>query len=1141
MKSLDHVSQEERILIEYINLKLAAHGCPIFGQTESFPFISLSKSLLANYQEQSRLLSDYLCPADRRIQNFVYDYVGEIDMDAPFRLPGRTFVLDRPGLARILSLPPDADYYESDIMRSYRLANGVLHNPVNDRRTTQGVFHVAEGGLPVADDKKAVPKDVFGRILFAALNPPASLLRLPFTQNQEKKAETMVSLLLRPIICPEVPGFTPEKRMEIRFFVPGSMVGNLDFVESIFGNAGDPYLPENNSALDAEHWSGHTGCVILAPHLTRLTKKELGLPSKANATERQLRDGMCWEKPDEKYNDGSAFKITARDERGIIITIIADNYFGYCKKEVKTQISYATNLFGLAEEEHAGGAFVFPRYDLGEDFSMNSMISEKGQTFAEISRLFSDVMDLKPEGYGVDKKYPSIIYVPEDVHIQLDKQTVSWQRNGRTQEIKLLPDNVYVLPSGYKIGMLKPARGSRWRLYGETAEGTLCHKPCTVSGGGKSEISKPISDAMVDGPVFVADMKKDFDLVEEIINRDYFNRFRVSPPDRKGRPLLSAERTLGSVIKLLTPSEVYTDEYNTWLHNIPQYIKDLVFVVKRYYKDDWGNDWRSRFSVDAINGNPGNELRYRKSKINTRYVRIGYAGDGSWRIFGVRKDFIPSRKISTEDDITASVTVPRRVIEKIDPEFAFPSAKFVVNCETRFFQRPDDAIIRGYDLKTEADMAKPGNFFCNYEPLDRKQAVDVVEDAIRFGQYSDPIQAMFRAHIKTARPDFIVSPAHPRIVDGKPSKNPRYLQIRPDLENPRQRYLAEVGARLYRRLTTDKTMATPVHAVLPGRRNNPPEAGVRPLCVCNPVHYMELPELLMEFIASITGKSPSTTGAGSEGALTKGPFNALLPIHDLNNAFVSLALCGCDAFITAAGYVGPNYRVDHDVSLIVPEIWSRMRPKERTAADLIAKGCLERCQDFEHDGKPVLASRLGYRITARFMQVYGGRVFTTPDMVFTPDMLKPEEQDRAIFADAMDNIVSAHQWVAAQYFNDGSIERAVPPLKALLNIMAHGNFEGKGLNDPSIRALFTRDSVVNSPWYAQRLAKRVEREMTVNRTIARELDNFLSMEEYDAEAKRLTIADQLKTVTQRLAFLETPDCIKSLQGTIGADLFTPYE
>ncbi|HMP90786.1 MAG TPA: hypothetical protein PJ991_11330 [Kiritimatiellia bacterium] len=1138
MRTLDMMDSNERILIEYINLKLASMGCPIFGQSSDFPFITLSKSLLANYQEQTRLLSDYLCPADRRIQNFLYDYVGEIDLDTPIRLPGRTFVLDRPGLARILSMPPDADYYESGIMRSYRLTNGILHNPVNDRRTTQGVFHVAEGGLPIADDKRAVPKHTFARILSHALNPPPDLLQLPFTHTQKEKAETIVSLLLRPVVCPEVPGFTPEKRMEIRFFVPGSMVGNLDFVESIFGNGGDPFLPENNAGIDAEHWSGHTGCVILAPHLTLLTKKQVGLPHVSKATERQKRDGMCWEKEDERYNNGSAFKITARDQRGVIVTIIADNYFGYCKKEVKTQISYAANLYGIAEEEHAGGAFVFPRYDLGEDFLMNSMIPEKGQTFAEITRLFSDLMDIKPEGYGIDRRYSDIFYVPENVHIELDSQQISWPHNGRAQQIKLLPGNTYVLPSGYKIGMLKPASGSRWRLYGETAEGTLCHKPCTVSGGGKSEISKPISDAMIDGPIFVADMKKDFDLADEIINRNYFDRFKVPPPNRKGRSLLSTERTLGSVIKLLTPSELYTDEYNAWLADIPQHVKDLVFVIKRYYKPDWGNDWRSRFSVDTINGHPGNELRYRNRKINTRYVRVGYTGDGSWRIFGVRKDYIPAEKISTEDDITASATAPRSVLDKIDPEYAFPSAKFLVNCESKFFQRPDDAIHRGYDIKTEADMARPGNFFCNYEPIERTFAVDIVEDAIRFGQYSTPIREMFRKHLELGRPDYIVSPAHPRIVDGKPTKNPRYLQTRPDLENPRQRYLAEVGARFYRRLTTDKPMLTPVHAVLPGRRNNPPESGVRPLCVFGPIHYMELPELFMEFIASITGKSPSTTGAGSEGALTKGPFNALLPIHDLNNAFVSLAVCGHDAFITAAGYVGPHYRVDHDVSLLVPEIWSRMKPQERTAANLIAQECLEPCRDFEHKGKIVPASRLGYRITARFMHDYGGRIFTTPDAVFTPDMLKPELQDMDIFIDAMDNIISAHQWVAEQYFQDGSIDMAVPPLKALLHIMAKGSYEGKSLHDPEIRTLFSRDSVVKSEWYARRLEKRKEREIGVNQLIARELESFLAMPEYEDEARRLDIPAKLNAIQKRLVFLESSDCIASLQGTIGADVFS---
>ena len=138
--------------------------------------------------------------------------------------------------------------------------------------------------------------------------------------------------------------------MEVRFFAPGNLVSNLDFVESIFGNGGDPYLPENDARLDTEHWSGHTGCVILAPQLTKLKKKDLGLPHVSDATDRQKQDGMCWESEDELYNDGSAFKITSRDANGVVVTLIADNYYGYCKKEVKTQISYAANLLGLSEQ-----------------------------------------------------------------------------------------------------------------------------------------------------------------------------------------------------------------------------------------------------------------------------------------------------------------------------------------------------------------------------------------------------------------------------------------------------------------------------------------------------------------------------------------------------------------------------------------------------------------------------------------------------------------------------------------------------------------------------------------------------------------------------------------------------------------------
>ena len=74
--------------------------------------------------------------------------------------------------------------------------------------------------------------------------------------------------------------------------------------------------------------------------------------------------------------------------------------------------------------------------------------------------------------------------------------------------------------------MEKPPGGRAWRLVGTVAEGTLCHKPCTVSGGGKSEISKPITDAIIAGPGVRRGFREDFDRVAELIKRDYGDRFK---------------------------------------------------------------------------------------------------------------------------------------------------------------------------------------------------------------------------------------------------------------------------------------------------------------------------------------------------------------------------------------------------------------------------------------------------------------------------------------------------------------------------------------------------------------------------------------------------------------------------------------
>ena len=1137
MPILEKIDDYSRKLLAYINVKLALLGNSIPANAADGEFAEIASALIARYREEERLLASYLCPADQRIQTFLYDYFQDIPVP---RLPNRTFVLDRPGLARVLSLPVGRDELSLGIVHSYRVKQGVLHNPKSDRRTTQGIFHVAEGGLPIPDDKLAVPKLVFAKLLTSALSPPRDLMILPLTADQPQPAACFVSLQLRPIVCPEVPGFISQKSMEIRFFAPGSMVSNLDFVESIFGNAGDPFLPDYDAGLDVEHWTGQSGCVILAPHLVKATKQSLGLPRWENATERQRRDGMAWREENELYNGGRAFKVTCRDENGVIVTLIADNYFGYCKKEVKTQISYSANLYGICEEEHAGGALVFPSYDLGEDFSGNVHVRQMGHSFTEMLSLYGSRMEMRPEGYAVDREYADILYVPETADFDLQQQRVSWQGATGPQSIKLLPGLTYFRPSGYQVHMEQPTANRASRLIGTVGEGTFCHKPCTVSGGGKSEISKSISDAILHGPVFVANFKRDFDQVDELLTHDYSGRFKDSTR-QDHRPLLSAERSLGSVIKLLTPDpRDFTAEYNTWLESVPQYIKELVFVVKRFYKPEWNDRWRDHFSVDIINGTPGNELKFDSRKLVSHFLRVGYDQEGAWRTFGLRKDFQPAAKLQQEDDISASVVVPADALLNQPPENQAVACKFVKNCELRLFQRPDEAVHPGYDRQTEADFAQPGNFFSNYEPLTPADARELVEDSIGFARFTAPVQAVIRGVAQTGAPAFFVSSAHPRKIDGVPSKNPRYLQVRPDLKNPRAAYIAETSLRLRRRLKPDEPLYSPVQAVLPGRRNNPPEPTIRSLAVFNPIHYLELPELFMEFICSMTGKSPSTTGAGSEGALTKGPFNALPPIIDLNNALVAWLLTGHNWFVTAAGYVGPCFRVDHDISLLVPEVWCRMSPKERDPRFLIENNYLEKCEDFDHRNRRVLVHRLGYRINSRFVAAFFGRVFNHPYSVFTEEMLRPELQDLETFVDGIDNIVTTQRRVAQMYFDDGSIGQACPPLKALLHIMVHDQFEGKGLEAAEIRSLFGQEYLLQSDWYRQRLLERqcVERKLWARHV--RYLEKFLKRKSHADEAERLGISARLSRAVKTLQEVESDDYPERLRGTLGTQPIGPF-
>lgn len=84
---------------------------------------------------------------------------------------------------------------------------------------------------------------------------------------------------------------------------------------------------------------------------------------------------------------------------------------------------------------------------------------------------------------------------------------------------------------------------------------------------------------------------------------------------------------------------------------------------------------------------------------------------------------------------------------------------------------------------------------------------------------------------------------------------------------------------------------------------------------------------------------------------------------DLNYACLALILGEEPVLSTAAGWIGHKMKVEHDITLLLPEIISRMTREELNPKNLIASGCLEKVNDFEYNGKKVNASIIGYRIT----------------------------------------------------------------------------------------------------------------------------------------------------------------------------------
>jgi hypothetical protein len=148
-------------------------------------------------------------------------------------------------------------------------------------------------------------------------------------------------------------------------------------------------------------------------------------------------------------------------------------------------------------------------------------------------------------------------------------------------------------------------------------------------------------------------------------------------------------------------------------------------------------------------------------------------------------------------------------------------------------------------------------------------------------------------------------------------------------------------------------------------------------------------------------------------------------------------------------------------------------------------------------------------------------------------------QDPESFSDGVMQITEAQQRVALRYMDDGGYEAACPPLRAVLSIMAYGDYEGKGIEAAEVRNMFTRAALLDSDWYQRRLAEKKRRDVEHWQKFDRTLRSVLTEETEADVVQQLNLQARLQYVADQLKIAQHPDYEKSLVGTLGVDPMQP--
>jgi hypothetical protein len=156
-------------------------------------------------------------------------------------------------------------------------------------------------------------------------------------------------------------------------------------------------------------------------------------------------------------------------------------------------------------------------------------VSLKKASFAKRCTCWDRWSSESPEGYAVDRRYPTFSTCRRIPSSACAKARCAGSSEGGSGTADAARRCHLRASQRLPRAPGKAIRRLAWRLVGARPRGTLCHKPCTVSGGGKSEISKSIANAILEGPVFVNDFHHDIEQVAEILKKDFSGIYKQPP------------------------------------------------------------------------------------------------------------------------------------------------------------------------------------------------------------------------------------------------------------------------------------------------------------------------------------------------------------------------------------------------------------------------------------------------------------------------------------------------------------------------------------------------------------------------------------------------------------------------------------